>query len=342
MPSIDVGIEEVAAAAGVATSTVSRALRNQQGVSEATRQRIRALAAELGYVPTSAAARLASGRTHTIGVLVPTMNRWFFSSVLEGIDEVLHAAGYDLMVFSLTGRGSERQRLFDRALRGRKLDGLIVLGFPLSRPEEARLRDAGVPVVAVGHSVPGVTSVSIDDRSVMETAVDHLHRLGHRDIGFLAGGMEFDLSFAVPRMREEGFHEALRTRGLMLRPEFRGRAAFTVESAYAAGRHLVERWAITPRPTAMVACSDEMAFGLIAAFREAGLRVPEDLSVMGVDDHDFSESFGLTTVAQDAVGHGRMAARLALSPERRRLAPSEPVPHELRVRRSTAAPRQRA
>jgi DNA-binding LacI/PurR family transcriptional regulator len=339
MPAHDVGIEDVATAAGVATSTVSRALRGQRGVSEANRERIRQIAAELGYVPTSAASKLATGRTRTIGVLAPTVNRWFFSSVVEGIDEILLAASFDLMLFSLGGHGSQRQSVFDRTLRGRKVDGLIVLGFPLSPAEEGRLAEAGVPVVTVGHGIPGVPSVSIDEYAVVAAGVSHLAELGHTDIAFLSGGLEFEMAFIVPRMREDAFRREMRRRGLPIREEWVGRSAFTVESAHSAGVTLAQTWDETGWPTAILASSDEMAFGLVSAFAQAGKRVPEDISVVGIDNHSFSESFGLSSVGQDAVEQGRTAARLTLAALSRPQKSPAAQPHTVYARRSSAAPR---
>ena len=216
-PEDAVGIEDVARAAGVATSTVSRALRNQAGVSEKTRVRIRELADSLGYVATSSASRLASGRTRAVGVLLPTVDRWFFSRVTDGIDAALALSGYDLVLFSLGGHGSNRRDVFDRALRGRKIDGLIVLGFPLSADEEHRLRAAGIPVVTVGHGIRGVPSLTVDEDAVVRAAVAHLVSLGHEDIGFVEGGLEFEMSFEVPQLRARAFRAAKR-----LDPEVEG------------------------------------------------------------------------------------------------------------------------
>ncbi|GAA1346690.1 LacI family DNA-binding transcriptional regulator [Falsarthrobacter nasiphocae] len=348
-PESPVDIREVARAAGVATSTVSRALRSKPGVSDRTRERIRRLADELGYTPTSSASGLASGRSRTIGVLVPTVDRWFFSTVMSGMDLALAEAGYDLMTFSLGGHGANRQAVFDRALRGRKIDGLVVAGFPVTAEEEERLRRAGIPVVVVGHGIAGVTSIAVDEAAVLETAVDHLAGLGHTEIGFVHGALEFEMAFEVPTMRLEGFRAAMARRGLPVREEWLPLAAFTARSTFEA----VQAWlnGLERRPTAIVASSDEMGFGAAAALRACGLRVPQDVSVIGIDDHAFSEPFGLTTVRQDAAEHGRLAALHALSrigalpagvtPCSGGLSLAEAVadaqPHELIVRSSTAA-----
>ncbi|OMH32319.1 LacI family DNA-binding transcriptional regulator [Tersicoccus sp. Bi-70] len=334
MPSID----EVAARAGVSTATVSRALRGRSGVSPETRDRVLAIADDMGYVASSSAAGLATGRNMAIGVLVPVVHRWFFASAIEGVDRQLRARGYDLDLYSLGGHGTNRERVFHRSMLRKRIDGLVVLCMALTDDELAALHALEQPVIVVGGPVEGCRHISIDDRAALRDATEHLIGLGHERIVHLAGGGSFGIDFSVPRLRAAGFEDAMTAAGLPVGPastlfgDYEARTSKDVVARALAGDP-------AQRPTGVVASSDEMAFGALLAAAEAGLRVPEDVSVIGVDDHDFSEVFGLTTIRQDPIAAGERAAGLLLAAlEKDAAVPiDQPAtePHELVVRRST-------
>ena len=182
------GIDGVARATGVSTATVSRALRGLPGVSATTRDRVLAAAEELGYVPSSSAAHLASGRTMALGVLLPRIDEWYFAAALEGVDRALRAAGYDLAVFSLGGSGRNRERVFHRSMLRKRIDALLVMCMELTPEELTALQQLDYPSLTVGGYVEGLRNVSIDDAAAAGAAVDHLVSLGHRKIAYLAGG----------------------------------------------------------------------------------------------------------------------------------------------------------
>ncbi|MEH0109485.1 LacI family DNA-binding transcriptional regulator [Tersicoccus sp. MR15.9] len=334
MPSID----EVAARAGVSTATVSRALRGRAGVSPDTRDRVLAIADAMGYVASSSAAGLATGRNMAIGVLVPVVHRWYFSSAIEGVDRKLRSRGYDLDLYSLGGHGTNRERVFHRSMLRKRIDGLVVLCMALTDEELAALHALEQPVIVVGGPVEGCRHISIDDRAAVRDATEHLLGLGHERIVHLAGGGSFGIDFSVPRLRAAGFEDAVAAAGLAVGPES------TLFGDYAVGtaKDVVARaLAGDPgrRPTGIVASSDEMAFGALLAAAEAGLRVPEDVSVIGIDDHEFSEVFGLTTIRQDPIAAGERAASILLAElEHEPGVPTDQPatePHELILRRST-------
>ncbi|GAC1373971.1 MAG: catabolite control protein A [Pseudarthrobacter sp.] len=333
-----VSIEDVAAAAGVSTATVSRAVRGLPRVSPATREKILEVAGALGYVASSSASGLATGRTRTIGVLAPFVSRWFFSKAIEGADRELHARQYNLSLFNLGGHGSNRERLFSKTMVYKQIDALLVLCMALSPDELDHLQQIDIPLIVVGGHVEECAYIGIDDYSASSTAVRHLIDLGHRDIALLHGDDETDLNFDVPRVRIQAFKEVMADAGLPFRPEWDEWGDFTVRSGQEAFRRLWERPA--PKPTAIFCSSDEMAMGVIFEATRAGVRVPEELSVVGIDDHDFADAMGLTTVRQRPDEQAELATKMLLD-ELNGVAGavhSAVAPHQLIVRRTTAAP----
>jgi DNA-binding LacI/PurR family transcriptional regulator len=313
------GIKDVAREVSMSTATVSRALRGLPGVSEETRVRVMETARRLGYVPSPSAAGLASGRTRTVAVVVPFVTRWFFAAVVQGAEEVLRQRGYDLLLYNLAGEESARRRVFETGLLMKRADAVLVLSLEPSADELTRLRALGRPVTIVGADVPGWATVRIDDAAAARAATEHLLGLGHRRIGYVGGETEGVLDFTAPRARARGYHEALRVAGVAADPGLEVAADFSVNGAARAAGELLER---PDRPTAVFAASDEMAIGVLRAARALGLRVPEELSVIGIDDHEMAESFDLTTVAQPVHQQGHVAAEQVLAG----LGPQPPAP----------------
>lgn len=338
------GIDDVARLAGVSTATVSRALSGNGSVAERTRTRIAEVAASIGYVVSSDASSLASGRTRNIGVVVPRLNRWFFTAVIEGAERALLRRGYDLTLYNLSGDGEERRRVFDHHLLRNRVDAVIAVALALDEDEVGRLHSLGKPLVGVGGPLPGAGAVTQDDVAVARVATEHLLGLGHRRIGHVGGSEEFDLDFHTPSQRRHGYEDALHAAGVEPdRAWFRG-ADFTIPGGHAAALELLADPAT--RPTAIFAASDEMAIGCILAARELGLSVPGDLSVIGVDDHPLAAFFGLTTIAQYPEQQGEQAVELLLrSVERGRRRPgprataANPLPgHDAAAADASSAP----
>ncbi|WP_114588918.1 LacI family DNA-binding transcriptional regulator [Microbacterium arborescens] len=301
-----VGIDDVARRAEVSTATVSRTLSGRGPVSPTTRERVLRAASDLGYVVSSAASSLASGRTRNIGVLVPILDRWFFSRVLTGIAATLQRDGYDVALYALTAEADERRRVFATSLRRQRVDGVIVVSMALASDEIAQLGDLGLPVIAMGGQLAGLRSLTVDEIEVARTATEHLLDLGHRDIAHIGLHPQFEGDFHIPTQRRRGLEAALSEAGVAPRTDRFAAADFTMAGGHDAATRLL-RDAET-RPTAIFAASDEMAIGAMLAARELGLRVPEDVSIIGVDGHDLGEFFGLTTVDQFP---GRQGERVA-------------------------------
>lgn len=333
-----VGIDDVARHAGVSTATVSRALSGNGHVSPATRLKVEASAGELGYVVSSTASSLASGRTKNIGVVVPFLDRWFYSSVVEGAQKSLLKNGYDLTLFSLTGGDGERRSVFDHFLLRQRVDAVIAISLELTPTEVATLHALDKPLVGVGGPIEGVRTLTIDDVAVARLATEHLLSLGHTRIAHIGGNEDLDRDFHLPTNRRVGYEQALAAAGLSPAPELFQPADFTMRSGYQAAKQLLG----TPheRPTAVFAGSDEMAIGAILAARDLGLVVPRDVSVIGIDDHELADFFGLSTIAQFPQGQGAKAVEILLD----QLSPGKhvtsnlntPMPFELIVRSSTA------
>lgn len=331
-------IKDVAREVEMSTATVSRALRGLPGVSEETRVRVMETARRLGYVASPGAAALASGKTRTVAVVVPWVTRWFFAAVVEGAEEVLRERGYDLLLYNLAGDEGARHRVFETSLLTKRVDAVLVLSLKPSPDEIARLDKLGRPVTVVGADVPGWATVRIDDEAAARTATRHLLELGHRRIAYIGGAVDGVLDFTAPAARLTGFRAAIAEAGLAPDDTLEADGLFTVTGGMRAAEELLSR---SDRPTAVFAASDEMAFGVLRAARLRGLRVPEDLSVIGIDDHEMSAIFDLTTVAQPVRDQGRVAAQQVLAAlTAQHWVPEQVVlPTRLVIRRTTAPPR---
>jgi LacI family transcriptional regulator, repressor for deo operon, udp, cdd, tsx, nupC, and nupG len=334
------GINEVAQLAGVSTATVSRALSGNGHVAEETRARVLAAALELEYVVSSNASSLATGHMKNVGVVIPYLNRWFYGAVLEGAEQSLLSHGYDLTLYNLSGGGEERTSVFEHFLLRKRVDAVIAIALELTESEVGRLHDMNKPIVGVGGSIKGVRTLSIDDPGVARLATEHLISLGHRSIGLIGGDSASEMDFHVPTQRQQGYEQALVAEGIPIDVELYQAADFTIQGGYTAAKQLLGN--PRKRPTAVFAASDEMAIGTILAARDLGLSVPHDVSVIGVDDHELSEFFGLTTIAQFPALQGRLAVDIVMEQlHPGRTQPSDTntaLPYELIVRSSTARP----
>lgn len=329
-------IRDVAEAAGVSTATVSRALRGLPHVDPQTRARVEKVAREMDYVVSPSASRLASGRTGTIAVIAPFIARWFFATVLSGVESVLQSSDIDLLVFEVGDPATTYRVPPEQRLRGR-VDGLLVVSLPSDEAAVADLLSLGLPVSLIGSAAAGVPSVSIDDVAAGRIATQHLINIGHERIGIITGQPN-PTGFTPAEDRRRGYRTALDEAGLICRPELEGHGYFTVAGGEQAMTGLL---ALPQPPTAVFAASDEMGFGAIRALQRHGLRPGHDVAVIGVDGHDLADLLDLSTVVQPVRDLGRMAtesllAQLRLPPaDRGQVAQATNVPTTLVVRGST-------
>lgn len=320
----------MARAAGVSPATVSRALRGLPGVSEATRRSVNAAAERMGYVASPAAASLSTGRTHTVGILSPWVTRWFFSAVIDGALNQLTAASFDVLLSaSDPAAGPPKWNLRGWAKR---VDGILGITLPGGENFGAQLSAMRTPVVLVGDAPAGVPNVDIDDVGIGRVATEHLLSLGHRRIGFVGGGVG-PFSLPVAARRRAGYERALADAGIASCPEIIVDADFSIAGGIDAGARILR---LASPPTAIVAVCDETALGLIHALRDAGLLVPRDISVIGVDDHDVAGVSLLTTIAQPVRRQGLLAAQMLLQLMAGESVESVVLPTTLVVRETTA------
>lgn len=250
-----------------------------------------------------------------MGILAPYISRWYFARAIEGVDEVLHQHGYNLMVISLDAGDGNRVREFTEAMVRRQIDALVVICLALRPVELEQLNRLEMPLIALGGPVRGFEQVCIDDYQATAMAVSHLVQLGHRRLGHLVGAQEDDLNFEVPDLRSKAFHDAVASNGLVVDAKWEILAEFTVAAGKRAAALFFNEWSRSKpdvRPTAVFCASDEIALGLLFEARERGVRIPEELSVIGIDNHEFAESAGLSTVGQDPKAQGYTAGQLVL------------------------------
>ena len=325
-------LEDVADRAGVSHQTVSRVINNHPNVSEATRTKVEAAIAELGYRRNTAARSLVTRRSQTIGVLASELSQYGPANTLLGVEQAARNAGYFVSIASL--REVSRDAIADAAshFMDQAVDGIAVLvphSDTLLALDEMRLP---VPVVAVGSlGNSNVSGAMVDQRRGAQLAVEHLIGEGHRRIGHLAGPQDW----IDGSERAEGWREALLGAGLT--DDLLLQGDWSAGSGYAAGRKL----AANRSATAIFVGNDQMALGMLRAFAEAGVRVPDDVSVVGFDDQPESGYFTppLTTVRQDFEELGRRCMDIMLKEiEAGAAVSSIVVTPELVLRASTAPP----
>ncbi|MBB2990332.1 DNA-binding LacI/PurR family transcriptional regulator [Mycolicibacterium iranicum] len=338
IPKQTVNMTDVARRSGVSIASVSRALRGEAGVSPVTRARILSAARDLSYVVSPEASRLSGGPTGRVGVIVPRVDAWFYSTVLAGVADEFDTVGMDLILCTLPDAAA-RHRFFEALPLRRKVDAVVVVSVPLSARERTRIDQLGVPTVFVGGHHPGPDRfwVGIDDELAARQAVGHLLRIGHRDVAMIQAADDTDIPWATDQARIRGFHRELHEAG------HRDPTVVTVTWSVDGGSRGMEILLSRPRlPSAVFCHSDEIALGALRTLRRAGLAVPQSLSIIGVDDHPSAELTDLTTVSQPVREQGQIAARAVLGQlgsEATALSAVTTLPTRLVIRGSTSPPR---
>lgn len=304
----EITIFDVADEAGVSYATVSRVINNKAHVSPEKRERVLRAMAQLGYVANMQARSLAGGESRVVGLLVDYLSSSYMDEIIRGIDEALDAENYDLMLYT-THRRKTKESVYVTKLTRRLADGLLLI---LPRNAAAyldTLRQRQFPHVLVDYlsDKQNVPSVSATNFRGAYDAMSFLLSLGHRRIGFITGTMEFGCA----RDRLNGYHTALKDHGISSDPQLVCEGNFMQPQGYVCARRLLS---LPERPTAIFASNDMMAFGVMEAARELGLRLPEDLSIVGFDDIPQASHVhpALTTVRQPLEEMGRSAAHLLL------------------------------
>lgn len=330
-------LADVARLAGVSLATASRALNNGYGVAPATRRRVLEVAQQTEYVVSPEASRLAGRSTRRVALVVPHIERWFFGAMVSGLEAVLSDAGMDVLLYHV-GDAEDRIRFFERLPARRKVDGVVVVAFPVEERERNRLEQMGVTIVAAGVRNASYPYVSIDDQVAGRQAVDHLIQLGHRRIAMISADDPDQPGWPRPHGRSDAYYAALTAADIPIDE----RLVVTVDWGAAHGADaMAQLLRLREPPTAVYAHSDEVALGAMSALRRAGLRVPDDISVIGIDDHPLAELVDLTTVRQpvreQAVLTAHMLVALLAGED---VEGAVTVPTQLIVRGSTLPPKR--
>ncbi|NWG16492.1 MAG: LacI family DNA-binding transcriptional regulator [Chloroflexi bacterium] len=329
-------IGDVAKRAGVSTMTVSRVINNSGYISQETRERVERAIAELGYVPNALARSLRFKRTKTIALILTDITNPFFTTLARGIEDAASEQGFSV-IFCNTDESKDEEAEYLSVVAQKQVDGVLLVPASSSAESVAFLRERGIPCVVLDRRVPdsAVDTVRGDSEAGAHQLTRHLLELGHRRIALLNGPAA--VSTAADRLA--GYRRALDEAGLGSAARvYEG--AYTMESGY---RMALQLLADVPRPTALFAANNFIAIGALRALREAGLRVPDEISLAAFDDLPAAimiEPF-FTVVGQPAYEMGQQATWLLLN----RLAgqgPTEPqeivLPAQLIVRQSSAPP----
>jgi LacI family transcriptional regulator len=335
-----VTLADVARRAGVSIATVSYALNGRAGVGEETRAHVLRIAEEVGFRPNRLASGLRTGQTRVLGLVLADITNPFYPEIAGGVIAAAAEAGYEVFL-SHSGVEGELDVESVRALCDQRCAALIFTSLMATDgPLIVDVLSTGVPLVQVVRRVAGVETdfVGIDDRAGAREAAQHLLDLGHRELAMLLGPLDSSAS----NERALGFREALAAAGIEPDPARLVECQLTVAAGYEAAKRLLAAGGAPPQ--AVLCGNDLIALGAIDALADHGLSVPDDVSVVGFDDIWFSSSrlVQLTSVRQPRDAMGRAAVSLALA----RLADPEIaardviLPHELVVRRTSAAPRR--
>jgi LacI family transcriptional regulator, repressor for deo operon, udp, cdd, tsx, nupC, and nupG len=329
-------IKEVARLASVSTATVSRALASPHQVSPETRARVMAAVAKVGYVPNPAARSLRSRKTNMVLVVLPDLGNIFFSQVLRGIEEELFANGYGMIIGDING-AAEKEAGFAAFASAGQVDGVLLLnGRMLCQEAGAPAQPLGVPVVALCEAIEDaeIPQIEASNREAACQMTEYLAGLGHRSIGYVRG----PAANVLEKERLSGYRDGLERAGLVFNPELVWQGDYKLETGALIGQRIIAR---QDRPTAIFCSNDEMAIGLLRALAQAGLRVPQDMSVAGFDDIEFAGMAipALTTIRQPRRELGRQGALALLELLQGRTPPKRlRLDTQLIERASTAAP----
>jgi LacI family transcriptional regulator len=302
-----VTIYDVAREAGVSMATVSRVVNNNTNVKPLTRKKVFEAIERLGYRPNAVARGLASKKTTTVGVVIPDISNTFFAEVARGIEDIANMYHYNIILCNADKRKDKEIRVINTLLE-KQVDGLLFMGGTVTDEHRDAFRTANVPIVLCATSEPSRTipSVDIHHEKAAYDAVTLLLNHGHRKIAFISGVFE-DSNNGLARFN--GYKKAIEAAGLQVRDEYVRIGNLRYESGMDASKFFL---GLEDRPTAIFAATDEMAIGAIHAVQDFGLRVPYDISVVGIDNIRMASMVRpqLTTVAQPMYDLGAVSMRL--------------------------------
>lgn len=326
-----VTIKDIARELGISPSTVSRALKDHPDISPETKKAVNELAEKLNYTPNIVALSLRQSKTNTIGVIIPELVHFFFSTVIAGIEDVAYSAGYNVII-TQSNESLQREKTDIRALFNSRVDGMLI---SVSRETDNfehidNILAKGVPMVFFDriYDTPNASKIIVDDLSGAREATLHLIDQGCKRIAHLEGAPNLEIT----KKRLEGFLQAHKERGIAVPDELIMPAHLgTIEAGKEATRKLLE---LDQRPDAIFATNDPAAMGAVQAIKEAGLRIPQDVAVVGFSNWFFTALLDppLTSVDQPGFEMGQEAAKLLIRHiEQRTKDRDAEVQHETKV-----------
>lgn len=304
-------IKDIAKMAGVSPATVSKVMNNYDGVSKKTKQQVEKIITETAYQPTFSAKSLATKKSRLIGLIYAgrinvDFTHPFFNKVMTSFKKVIGELGYDILMFSNEQFQQDNGSYLARC-RHFQLDGCLIIAGEEMEESVYELVQSAIPCVGVDLELSGsnYSYVMTDNKKASNKVVEHLYLQNIREIGFINGKE----NSAIAKLREEGFRHAMDQFDMSVKEAWIHRGDFFEESGYKAMKKMLDN---PPYPKAVFAASDLMAFGAKQAITEAGLRIPEDVSLIGCDDIDACQysTPQLTTVKQDKEKLGKLAAHL--------------------------------
>lgn len=326
-----VTIKEIAKELGVSPSTVSRALREHPSISPVTRKRVREVAEKLGYRPNILARGLATRRSYTIGLIVLDISNPFYAEIAEGVEEVLSSRGFTVFLCN-SGFDPEKESKYISLLRERRVEGIIITCFNVNLPHIQDLWENGPPFVPIDWYPGENPCVTTNNVEGSRQAVDYLLSIGHKNIAYLAG--PYQLPGAMDRV--EGYKKALEKHGVPFREELIIYNNSSAKDGYKGFMELLKKGV---KFTALFCANDMVAIGAMRAAQERGIRIPDDISLVGYDDIEIASllSVPLTSVWQPRREQGVMASYLLMDMLLRRERTSQKVIMEqkLVIRAST-------
>lgn len=333
---MDIKIKDVAKAAGVSVTSVSRVLNGEQYVSAEIKQRVNEAINELGYTPSHIARSLKRKKTNLIGVIVSNITSNFFSTILSSIEETVDQHHYNLLVCNIM-ENTDKELRYLQTFQEMRVDGIIIMHEKVNDDIRRFLHQTKIPIIFCASPVdPAFPRVTVDDFSAAYDATRFLGDLGHQRIAFIGGDLE-DVSSG--RKRYEGYLKAITDIGLTIEPRWIKFGDYQVKSGYEQMKAILQEG---PRPTAVFAASDDMALGAMNCLHDCGFHVPEQMSVIGFDGSELTELTRprLTSMQQPIAMIGRLSVELLLeaiqNPDQS--ATLTTVPHQLVIRDSCRAP----
>lgn len=336
MKKANLSIKDIAKAAGVSHSTVSRALSDSPLIPEPTRRRIHQIARDKGYKPNAMARGLVTHRSRAIGVIVTTIADPFVSEVVRGIETVAGESGYRVFLGTSHNDPNREMNLVE-AMHQWRVDGVIVSASRVGALYQSLLREIGAPIVLINNQNQAddstIHSIGVDDAQGAQLATRHLIALGHRVIGYLGGPSDH----RAHRDRLSGYQRALAEASIAFDPSLAQSGNASVEG----GEQIAQWLARAPRPTAVFCYNDMTAIGALSALKRRHVRVPQDVSLVGFDDILFAAYADppLTTIHQPKDEMGRLAMNMVLDLLNEKEVANVMMPGKLILRESAAPPR---